>query len=100
MTGSINEVECVSYAVNRFVVEPDGVGFDRDSAFAFEVHVVEDLVFHIAFADSASEFEQPIGQRRLAVIDVRNDGEITNTRGVHLFNKLQFVVCFWSAAFF
>ena len=28
-------------------------------------------------------FEQAIGQRRLAVIDVRNDTEVPDVRGIH-----------------
>ena len=31
----------------------------------------------------AGDFEQAIGERRLAVIDVRNDAEIADVRGVH-----------------
>ena len=37
-------------------------------------------VFHLASGHSAGEFEQAIGERRLAVIDVGDDREIANAR--------------------
>jgi hypothetical protein len=53
-------------------------GFDRDPAIALELHVVEQLLAELALFHGASPLEQAIGQRALAVVDVRNDAEIAN----------------------
>ena len=63
-------------AVVGLVVEPDGVRLDRDAALALEVHRVEHLRFHLARLQRPGELEETIGKRGLAVIDVRDDGEI------------------------
>ncbi len=60
------------------------MGLDRDAALALEVHVVEHLVFHLAFRQSAGQLEQAVGERRLTVIDVSDDREIANSRWMHL----------------
>ena len=51
---------------------------DRDAALALEVHRVERLFLEIARLDGSRNLEQPIGERRLAVVDVRDDAEIAD----------------------
>ena len=51
---------------------------DRDAALALEVHGVEDLRLHLAGLQGAGELEEAIGQRRLAVVDVRDDREVAD----------------------
>ena len=61
-----------------FVEHGDGRRLDGDAAFAFEVHVVEDLLLKFAFGDGPGAHEQPVRQRALAVVDVGDDGKVTN----------------------
>ena len=78
MARRVDQVEDVLVAVLRLVVQPDRVRLDRDAALALEVHAVEDLGFHLSSLQGAGEFQEPVGQRGLAVVDVRDDGEIAN----------------------
>ena len=79
----VDEVEHVLLAVVRRVVEADGMRLDRDAALALEVHRVEHLRLHLARLQGAGDFEEAIGQRRLAVVDVRDDREIADVGGIH-----------------
>ena len=65
------------------VVQPDRVRLDGDAALALEVHGVEDLRLHLARLQRAGELEEAVGQRRLAVVDVRDDRKITDIGRVH-----------------
>ena len=76
MAGRVDEVEAVGQAVPRRVLQADGPRLDRDPLLALEVHRVEDLARHLARVDRVRHLEQPVGQRGLAVIDVRDDREI------------------------
>ena len=78
MAGGIDQVELVGLAVVGLVVQPHGVGFDGDAALPLQVHRVEDLLHHLALGQRAGDFEQTVGQRRLAVVDMGNDGEIAD----------------------
>jgi hypothetical protein len=49
-----------------------------------ELHRVEDLRRHLALVDGVGRLEQAIGQRRLPVVDVRDDAEVADAlRGDH-----------------
>ena len=55
-----------------------GLRLDRDAALALEVHRVEHLRLHLAVGQAAAALDQAIGERRLAVVDVRDDGKIAD----------------------
>ena len=83
VAGRIDQVELVSLAVVRGVHHADGVGLDGDAALALEVHGVEDLGLHFARGEGSGEFEQAVGERGFAVVDVRDDREIADESCVH-----------------
>jgi hypothetical protein len=56
------------------------LGLDRDAALAFDVHPVQVLRAHIPVRDDTGELQHPVGQRRLAVIDMGDDAEVPNLR--------------------
>jgi hypothetical protein len=43
-----------------------------------DVHRVEHLGFHLAVSKATAALDQRSAKRRLAVVDVRNDGEISD----------------------
>ena len=56
---------------------------DGDAALALEIHGVEHLRLHLARLESAGELEEAICQRRLAMVDVRDDREVPNVGLIH-----------------
>ena len=61
----------------------DGTRLDRDAALALQLHRVEQLVLHLALRHHAGGEQQPIGQRRLAVVDVGDDAEVAQMVETH-----------------
>ena len=78
VAGRVDQIQDVLLAVCRGVVQADGVRLDGDAALALEVHGVEDLRLHLARLKRAGELEEAICQRRLAMVDVRDDREIAD----------------------
>ena len=76
VAGRVDEVEAVGLAVLGGVLEADGAGLDRDALLALEVHRIEDLARHLARVDRVGQLQQPVGEGRLAVIDVGDDREV------------------------
>ncbi len=74
----VDQVEDVALPVDAHVL-----GLDRDAALALEVHRVEVLRAHVAGLYGTRDLEDPIGQRGLAMVDVRDDREVTNAIEVH-----------------
>ena len=60
------------------VHDPDVLGLDGDAPLPLDVHGVEVLLPHEAGVDGPGDLENAVGQRRLAVVDVADDGEVAN----------------------
>jgi hypothetical protein len=59
------------------------VRFDCDPPLPFKVHRIKKLVLPLTILDRASALQQPVGQGRFAVIDVRNDAKIPRQLNGH-----------------
>ena len=78
MAGSIHQIKLIHLAIARLVVQTHGLRLDGNAALALDIHAVEHLFFHVAFFNTATKFDQAIGKRGFAVINMRDDGEISN----------------------
>ena len=79
VAGRVDEVD-----LHAVVVEGDVLGQDRDAPLALQVVRVEDAIAdELAGAELAALAQQAIDQRRLAVIDVGDDGDIANVGATH-----------------
>jgi hypothetical protein len=74
----VDQVELVGLAIPGLVEEPHGARLDGDAPLALEVHVIEHLVDHVAIGDRLRELKDAVRQRRLAMVDVGNDGEVAD----------------------
>ena len=96
MAGRVYQIQNVLLPVLRAIIESDGVRFDGDATLALQVHVVEDLGFHLALGQCAGKFQKAVGQSGLAVVYMRDDREGSDAFGVH--RKL-LAISFWLLAF-
>jgi hypothetical protein len=53
------------------------MALDGDSPFPLEIHAVQDLIPELTLADKTRVLDQSIGERRLAVVNVGNNAEVT-----------------------
>ena len=74
----VDEIDLIVEPVARAILQRDALRLDRDAALALEVHRVEHLILHLARRKPSAQLNEPIGERGLAVIDVRDDGEIAD----------------------
>ena len=59
---------------------PDGLALDGDAALALDVHPVQVLRAGLAGLHDAGQLQHPVRERRLAVVDVRDDAEVPQLR--------------------
>ena len=78
VTRGIDEVEGEFLASLVGIRQGDGLTFNGDPPFPFEIHIVENLVAEVAIGDKPSALDQTIRQGGLAVIDVGDDAEISD----------------------
>ena len=85
MPRGVDQVKRVLLTVAGRVFHLDSVAFDGDALFALEVHVVEHLRLHFALVQCVGFLQQPVGKRRLAVVDMGYDAEIADV--FHIYFK-------------
>ena len=78
MTRRVNQVELILLTVVGRVVHAHGLAFNRDAALSFDIHAIEQLFGHVALRNRSREFENTVRKRRLAVVDMGDDAEISN----------------------
>ena len=77
----VDQMQLIGLAVPPGLIEDaDGLSLDRDPALSLEVHRIEHLRPHRARIDGVGQLEDPVGQRRFAVIDVGDDREVADVR--------------------
>ena len=69
----VDEIERILFAIFGIVNETGRLGFDGNAPFPFEIHRIEELVFHFPFGHGAGHFQHPVGQRRFAMVDMCDD---------------------------
>src|ERR1700733_15131442 len=83
MTRGIDQIKLVLVSVPCEVVQANAFGLNGDAALAFEVHGIEHLRRHLTVRERAGKLEQAVRQRRLAVVDMRDDAKVTDETRIH-----------------
>ena len=78
MARRVDQVELIGLAVLGLVVQPHGLRLDGDAALALDVHGIEHLLTHFARAQAAAGLNQAVGERRFPVVNVSDDGKVTD----------------------
>ena len=84
VTRGIKKIQPVSMPIFGQILHRHGVRLNGDSPLPLQIHGVQQLILLIAIFDGAGHFEQSIGQRGLAVIDMRDNAKITSEPASHL----------------
>ena len=78
MAWSVDQVEGVGLTISGGVIHTRRLKLDRDASLTLQVHIVQELLLHVPVGHRASVLQQTIGQRRLAMVDMGNNAEITD----------------------
>ena len=78
VTRRVNQVHLINLSVRCLIVHAHCTRLNRNAALALQLHIVQQLAFHLALRDRAAALQQAVCQRGLAVVDVRHDGKIAN----------------------
>ena len=77
MARRVDQIQRIGLAVFGLVWQTHGLAFDGDAALAFDVHAVQDLILEVPLGNDFTGLDQPVGQGRLAVINVGDYAEVT-----------------------
>ena len=83
MSRRIDKVERVRLPILGGVVEGNGPGLNGDASLPLQVHIIQQLVFHIPLRHRAAGLQQPVGQRGFSMVNMGNNRKISNFLLVH-----------------
>ena len=83
MTRSVDEIENIVLTVIGVIFEPYGSCLDGYSTLTLDVHIVEQLVFHLTQLDRVGQLEDTVCQRGLTVIYMCDYAKITYLVLIH-----------------
>ena len=78
MSRRINKVQLIALTVLSLVVQSHALRLNGDAPFTLYIKRIKYLGIHLALFQTATVLYEPVRQRRLTMINVGNDGEITN----------------------
>ena len=78
MPWRIDEVELIDLAIFRLVIQRDTLSFDGDTTLTLQIHGIEHLTRHFTIFQATAILNKTVCQSRFAMIDMRNDGKISN----------------------
>ena len=83
MPRRIDQIQPIGLTRLACVTHRHRMRLDRDPPLAFQIHRIKKLVLPLALLDRAGALQQPVGQRRFAVIDMRDDAKIARQLNGH-----------------
>ena len=75
----VNEIEDILFSIGRMdIPHLDGMALDSDTTLALQIHIIQGLILHLAFADGVGVLQQPVGECAFAVVNVGDNAKISN----------------------
>ena len=78
VAGRVDQVELIGFPIVGGIVNANGIALNGDATFALDIHRVEKLCLHVTLIDRIRQLENAVRNRRLTVVDMRDDGEISD----------------------
>ena len=78
MPWCIDQIEVVYLPIFSFVLQCSGLRLDGYPTLFFDIHRVKNLRFHFTLFESTTTLNNAVGERRFAMVNVRNDGEVSD----------------------
>ena len=95
MTRSVNKVVLVDFAVVSRIFDANRLAFNGNTALTLDIHRVKQLLFHIAVRNRARKLKDAVRNGRFTVIDVGDDGKISDMIQIccHKYLLYSFTFC-------
>ena len=78
MSGSVNQIENILAAVLGLIYRPDCLGFNSDSPFPLQIHIIQDLVLHLPAGKQTGLLDNPVRQGGFAVVNMGDNTKVTD----------------------
>ena len=88
----INQIKNIFLSVLRLIDDADSLRLNRDSAFPFDIHIVQNLRLHLPFRQCPGLLNNTVCQSGLSVINMRNNTKVPNSVLLYLFHRSSYIL--------
>ncbi len=78
MSGRIDKIQLVTLTIFGVIVQGYTLCLDGNATLFLDIEAVQNLRFHLSVTETAAELNKAIGQGGFAMIDMGDDGKITD----------------------
>ncbi|SVK46296.1 Uncharacterised protein [Acinetobacter baumannii] len=91
MARGVDKVKLIGLPIQRLVIQRDALRLDGDAALALQIHGIEHLRSHFTVGQATANLDNAVRQRRLTVVNMGNNGEISYMLHYKSFSALVFL---------
>lgn len=78
MPRRIHQVKRISLAIFCGIFQAHGLRLDGNAPFALNIHIVENLLGHLALSEAATMLNQTVSKRGFAMVNMGNNRKIAD----------------------
>ena len=78
MPWGVDKVKLIFFAIGVPIIQRNRLSLNGDTPFTLNVHTIKYLSLHFTVRQSATSLDKAVGKRGFAVVNVGNDGKITD----------------------
>ena len=78
MPRGVDKVELIGFTILGVIVQRHALGFDGYAPLPLDIHGIEYLLIHFTGTQTATDLNKPIGKGRFTMVNMGNNGKITN----------------------
>ena len=82
MTGGVDEIQLVTLSIPGIVMQGNALRFNGNSPFPFDLEGIQHLLGQFPVRYTATHLNEAVSKRGFAVVDMSDDGKITNVAEV------------------
>lgn len=84
---SIDEIENIILPVLSMITQSNGASLDGNAPLPLDIHIVQQLIFHIPQRNGTGFFQNTVGQGGFSMIDMSDDTEVADIFCFYMTNK-------------
>ena len=88
----INQIKDIFLSVLRLIDDADGLRLNRNPAFPFDIHIVQNLCLHLPFRQCPGHLNNAVCQSRLPMVNMRNYAKVPNSVLLYLLHRSSYIL--------
>ena len=73
MARCVHQIQHIGFAILCGIVQTNRLRLDGNTSLTLDIHIVQDLFFHLAVSQPTTKLNQPVGNGGFSMVNMGND---------------------------